>query len=308
MCTSHARSTFLTLIHYPPLPSPPLFFLYLHPPFLPAPSPPQRQTFARAEALFQQQLGSTLAKHLSSTEQSCTALEEDLATSHAIARENLEFKISRMEVPRVKYSKRVIELTRSESELVRLKLYDDAAQVRRMLGKVQPQEEDRWIKNFEESISDMRTALHAKQEAEWVRLSEKTKGLRWNAIREKEKQEKNGVQRVVNHKHDMRHAQTHEANLLPEMSITPSAHWIKRDGYESSSAALRGQQFLLHVLTTSSPKSGGGGAGAGAGQEGKGKNKTGGGSEKEKVVYAASLTTRHSFTDHSNLQNTYTLQ
>ena len=126
-----------------------------------------------------------------------------MATSHAIEIENLEFKISRMDLPRPKFSKRVIELTRSENELVRLKLYDDAAQVRRMLGNIQPQEEANWAKKFEQSLEDMRNALHQKQDNEWVRLSEKTKTLRWNALREKEKQEKNGEQRVVNHRHDM---------------------------------------------------------------------------------------------------------
>lgn len=54
----------------------------------------------------------------------------------------------------------------------------------------------------------------------------------------------------------------------------------------------------MHVLTTSSPKSKASGGGGGAGE----------GKTEEKVVYAASLTARHSFTDHSKLQNTYTLQ
>jgi len=134
-----------------------------------------------------------------------------MATSHAIEIENLEFKISRMDLPRPKFSKRVIELTRSENELVRLKLYDDAAQVRRMLGNIQPQEEALWAKKFDQSLEDMRSALHKKQENEWVRLSEKTKTLRWNALREKEKQEKNGAQRVVNHRHDMVCAFCHDA-------------------------------------------------------------------------------------------------
>jgi hypothetical protein len=145
----------------------------------------------------------TLTNHLCVTEQTCKDLGEDLAMSHAIEIENLEFKISRMALPRPKFSKRVIELTRSENELVRLKLYDDAAQVRRMLGKIQPQEEAAWTKKFDQSIQDMRHALHEKQDNAWIRLSEKTKTLRWTAFREKEKQEKNGVQRVVNHRHDM---------------------------------------------------------------------------------------------------------
>ena len=88
-------------------------------------------------------------------------MKEDLANSHAIEIELLESKISRMEVPRVKFSKRVIELTRSENELVRLKLYDDAARVRRMLGQIQPREETAWAKKFEDSIQDMYVCVHA---------------------------------------------------------------------------------------------------------------------------------------------------
>jgi hypothetical protein len=72
----------------------------------------QQSTFTKAEELFHKHLDDSLAKHLIKTEQACKDLEQEMATNHAIEIDNLEFKISKMEVPRVKFSKRVIELTR----------------------------------------------------------------------------------------------------------------------------------------------------------------------------------------------------
>lgn len=272
----------------------------------------QQQTFQKAVGLFQKHLTTTVTQHMSDVEQECRALEEDLALSHAIQLENLEFDISKLELPRVKHSKRVIELTRSETELVRLKLYDDAAQVRRMLGRVQPQEEAAWQQKFQKSIEDKRLALKEKQAEEWVRLSEKTKALRWKALRNKDAQLHIGEQRVTNHRLDMEHAMGHEAKLRPEMTVTPSALWLKRKNYEATAAAHRGEQFLQYVQTESSPEKAGAedaeARGGSVASSHAGKSKKIPAAAEGKSVFAASLTARHNFTDHSNQQNTIIIQ
>ena len=258
----------------------------------------QKKIFTQAASDLEGQL-STNAKHMTSeVDALCRHLQEDLAMSHAIQMENLELEISKIERPRVKYSKRAIELVKSETELIRLSQYDDARKVRRMLEKLLPNEETTYYKKYDAEIADKRTQLSKRQAAEWVRMDEKVKTLRWNGVRSREKLLAIGKQRIANHSFDMSKAHNAEKKLKPEMSVKPSASWQKRAGYHSTSAALRGDQLLAHVraaeLSPQRSKSTG----------------TGGGNTEEKedmAVFAASLTDKHDFVDHTRFMNTYTL-
>lgn len=50
-----------------------------------------------------------------------------------------------------------------------------------------------------------------------------------------------------NHLKDMTHMHVLESKLRPEMSVKPSALWQHREGYNKTSASLRGQQLLDHA-------------------------------------------------------------
>ena len=45
----------------------------------------------------------------------------------------------------------------------------------------------------------------------------------------------------------MDHVHHLESKLKPEMSVKPSALWIKRPGYESTSSSLRGRQVMKSI-------------------------------------------------------------
>jgi hypothetical protein len=196
-----------------------------------------------------------------------------------------------MNPPRTKYSKRAIELQKAETELIRLSQYDDARKVRQMLQKLLPVEERDFFKRYEEMIRNKRKALRHTQDIENIKLEEKLKNLRWNGVRKREKLINIGEQRIKNHEHDMRHAHMAESKLKPEMSVKPSALWIKRAGYQRTAAALRGDQLLQRVNTGDSP-------------DGK---RPGRGATEAKFVFAASLTDKHDFDNHANLSGTYSL-
>ena len=247
----------------------------------------QHERFTVAEEEMKKKLKRESRGVLDHTVEECAQLEADLELSRRIQTENLEFEISKTSTPRVMYSKRAIELKKAQDELIRLAQYDDARKVSLMLEKLLPQEEKARMKEFELDIQRKRENLSVKQKQYAVRIEEKVKGLKWAGTRQAEKRSNIGLQRIKNHRLDMEHAHHHEKTLRPEMSVKPSALWQKRPGYQATDAALRGDQ-LLHLVRT-----------------GGGKPLT---SSPPKQVFAASLTDKHDFFDHSSLQNTTTLR
>ena len=171
-------------------------------------------------------------------------VRRDQQSAHEIQRENLEIELLRVPRPRVKYSKRCIELMKAEHELIRLAQYDDARKVNAMLKRIKPQEERRFYRVFDEMLDERREQLRKDQALDLVRLDEKLKGLQWGAVRVREKELSVGQQRIKNHLHDMAHAHALEQKLRPEMSVKPSALWQKRKNFNSTSASLRGQQLF----------------------------------------------------------------
>lgn len=246
----------------------------------------QHERFTVAEEEMKKKLKEESREVLGHTMEDCAQLEADLELSRRIQTENLEFEISKIPAPRVMYSKRAIELKKAEAELIRLAQYDDARKVSLMLEKLIPQEEKARMKKFDMEIERKRENLATKQKQDAIRIEEKVKGLKWAGTRQADKRSDIGLQRIKNHRMDMEHAHHHEKKLRPEMSVKPSALWQKRPGYQATDAALRGDQ-LLHLV------------------------RTGGGkplaSSPPKQVFAASLTDKHDFFDHSSLQNTVTL-
>jgi len=206
-----------------------------------------------------------------------TELDDNLELTQRIERENLEKRIKRIKRPRVKYSKRVIELVRAENELIRLCQYDDAEKVRLMLDKIVPVERKRFYKEFDDNINLMRKHLADRQAMDRIRHEESTKGIEWKDIRRRDKEYKIETYRIKHHSHDMQHAHEMESKLRPEMSVKPSALWIKRPGYTNTSSSMRGQQLQDMVN----------------------------GKKKGQQVFAETLTDRHTF-EEGALQDTIT--
>jgi len=105
---------------------------------------------------------------------------------HEIQRENLEKQISRIKRPHVKHSKRMIELFKAESGLIKLCQYEEAKKVRHMIDKILPGEEARFYANFDSKINKMRTNLQSKQVENCARQEESLKAIQWKDRRRRE--------------------------------------------------------------------------------------------------------------------------
>ena len=171
-------------------------------------------------------------------------VREDQLLAHEIQRENLEIELMRVPRPRIKFSKRCIELMKAEHELIRLSQYDDARKVNSMLQRIRPMEEKRFNKKFDDMLEERRENLRKEQAVDLLRLDEKLKGMKWADVRAREKELSVGRQRLKNHHVDMHHSHLLENKLRPEMSIKPSALWQKRKGFNSTASSLRGQQLF----------------------------------------------------------------
>jgi hypothetical protein len=198
-----------------------------------------KEVFSSVDAAHRQELQRVLASNAETL--------EDRKQAHAIQWDNLELEISRIPRPRMKYSKRAIELFRAESGLIRLKQYDDARKVRLMLDKMLPGEEARFYKEFDDAIEAKRERLRQAQAEDLTRLDELLKGIEWTDHRRRDREAAVAKQRVDNHVHDMAHAHVMESKLRPEMSVKPSALWQKRPGYKTTASSLRGEQLLTAV-------------------------------------------------------------
>lgn len=168
--------------------------------------------------------------------QSIAELEDTFAhetTIHSLHREiqstNLEQTLSKIERPNLRYSKRLIELFKAEYNLNKLKQYDEAIKVRRMIDKLLPVEEKKFNDQFDQSIRRQREKLAEAQEFENNRFEEKLKATEWKEIRRRESEAKVTQQRIKNNLKDMAHTHLLESRLHAEMVIKPSALWQHRD-------------------------------------------------------------------------------
>lgn len=105
---------------------------------------------------------------------------------HDIQTENLEKQISRIKRPHVKHSKRMIELFKAESGLIKLCQYEEAKKVRLMIDKILPGEEARFYAAFDDKINKMRTNLVAKQKENCALQEESLKAIQWKDRRRRE--------------------------------------------------------------------------------------------------------------------------
>jgi hypothetical protein len=118
----------------------------------------------------------------------CERTRADMLRHHEIQWDNLELEIARIPRPIMKYSKRLIELFKAETGLIRLKQYDDARRVRHMIDKILPGEEKRFYEEFDASIEAKRERLRQSQKADLMRLDEKLTGIEWTDYRRRERE------------------------------------------------------------------------------------------------------------------------
>ncbi len=105
---------------------------------------------------------------------------------HTIQSNNLDQTISKIHKPPVRYSKRLIELFKSEYNLNKLKQYDEAIKVRRMIDKLLPLEEKKFYDHFDASIENKRKKLAASHAADNQKFEETQKKEEWKDIRRRE--------------------------------------------------------------------------------------------------------------------------
>lgn len=119
--------------------------------------------------------------------------EQETATHtlfQTIERTNLHQTLSKIHRPSMRYTKRLIELYKAEYNLNKLKQYDEAIKVRRMIDKLMPLEEKKFYDNFEKSIANKQKKLDIDQQFNQMRFDEKLKALEWKEIRRRELESK----------------------------------------------------------------------------------------------------------------------
>lgn len=107
---------------------------------------------------------------------------------HTIQTNKLDQTISKIHRPNVRYSKRLIELFKSEYNLNKLKQYDEAIKVRRMIDKLLPMEEKRFYDEFERGIEMRRKKLADAQAEDDRKFDENLKKQEWKDIRRREQE------------------------------------------------------------------------------------------------------------------------
>eukprot|EP00981_Chlorochromonas_danica_P012908 scaffold5551_cov159-Ochromonas_danica.AAC.8 len=150
----------------------------------------QQTLFMRAS---QEVLKNTSRKHseeLGQQEQVFRQLNDRHELFHEIERTHLDEQISLIPTPNMRYSKRLIELFKSEYSLNKLKQYDEAIKVRRMIDKLLPLEEKKFYGKFNQSIEKMRTRLNNNQKEDDRRFEEKIKSVEWTNYRRREQEMK----------------------------------------------------------------------------------------------------------------------
>ena len=92
-----------------------------------------------------------------------SSMEDDQRKMNEIEWENLELSLSRITRPSVKFSKRVIELLKTENGLIKLNQYDEARKVRILLDKLIPGESEKFNESFDAMLELKRRNLRNAQ-------------------------------------------------------------------------------------------------------------------------------------------------
>lgn len=108
-------------------------------------------------------LGSTHRLQATAIRKKTSSMEDEQRKMNEIEWENLELVISRIIRPSVKFSKRVIELLKTENGLIRLNQYDEARKVRVLLDRLIPGETEKFNESFDAMLEYKRKKLRNAQ-------------------------------------------------------------------------------------------------------------------------------------------------
>lgn len=211
----------------------------------------ERRVMDRQQALFRKGRKAVTAKtalrhaeHKAKLDAELSWRERDLKASHEVAMQNLHLDNENFQEPRFKASKYLLELIQAESSLVRLRQYDDAKNVRRMMDRIEPGERKAWREQHEAAIKARIDTLEKRQSEEWKNNAERVSADRWRGIRHRERDAYRESLRVSHHDADMAHTHTMVMHRKPELSVKPSANWENRLAHALTSAHFRGEQLL----------------------------------------------------------------
>lgn len=204
----------------------------------------QQSLFRKAKKAVHDRTTARHAEHREELEAECTFRERDLQASHAAQTENLHLDIENFHEPRFKASKYLLELTQAELSLVRLRQYDDAKNVRRMMDRIEPGERAAWRDQHQAAIKHKLDSLDKKQKEELKNTHERVSADRWRGIRHRQRDARREAMRVGHHDRDMAHTHTLVLHRKPELSVKPSANWKTRRAHTQTSSHFRGEQLL----------------------------------------------------------------
>ncbi|CAM9457574.1 unnamed protein product, partial [Hapterophycus canaliculatus] len=178
-------------------------------------------------------------------QETCAAREAELEQLHLAQSEMLELELSWLPKPRMKYTRRFLELEKTKAGLVRLHQYHDAHTVHKSLAKLRPVEEEAFLAKYNAQASC--DTLEKRQALDREKLRESLTDFRLREERERDKATKNIERRLKNSQRSMEHAHTMALKRRPELAQNPSAHWQRRANFTSSAAALRGEQLARAI-------------------------------------------------------------
>jgi hypothetical protein len=179
-------------------------------------------------------------------ERECEAKRQALEKTKQCERDALERELERMPVPRIKYSKALIELQYQEAGLQRSKLFEEAKNVRVKVNQLEKKETAEHERKFQAMKERKIADLVQKHDSDSKRLEKKLRDAMLSYERDKGKDLKVAQVRLNNHQSEMAHAHTRDAQALerPELSLEA----VKRNnGKKVSNTAQRGQQLLESV-------------------------------------------------------------
>uniref|UniRef100_A0A7S2V0Q4 EF-hand domain-containing protein n=1 Tax=Fibrocapsa japonica TaxID=94617 RepID=A0A7S2V0Q4_9STRA len=226
----------------------------------------QTRMLRSAKQKFRENLKATHQKEKRDVEIFCRDKEEEMAHLHKVQLAQLEMELASTPMPKIKFSRRLLELQNSERNLSRQKQYEEAKAVRRMIDHLQPREEEEFRKKFEQQLQRRRDLLDKKQEEERKRLAEKLSEVSHRNQLLANRVQDTHHRRLEHLTRDMNHAHAMERLKKPEMSVHPSALLQQRASHQDTAAALRGSHLLTKVMAqaaATSPDKARAGAGAG---------------------------------------------
>lgn len=158
----------------------------------------------------------------------------------------LDRELKSMPMPRVKYSKALIELQYQEAGLKRSKLFEEAKNVRTKVNILEKKETTAHERKFQTTKDKMIEEHDKKHAQDRKRLEKKLRDVVLTYERSKEKDLKVAKVRLQNHQSEMAHSHAMDARALarPELSLEA----VKRHNTKKvTTTSQRGQQLLESV-------------------------------------------------------------